>query len=701
MSTGLGNLERIVFDALSELAVVRERGALERTLDETYRRLVEGVGLVGACVAWSSERRATRGLLRHRFVATPSRGLLELTSDEPICPDELASLLEGEERVVRGPSRALAFEGASDPVSVVRLLYPICLDGEVRGCFGVELPDDSDGAPLLHMGFRMLARGVAAAIARIELAARCAEAEDRLRSLIQGTTDSLWCYESVEGIPIDTPLETQLERIRDMVLVEANLAYARRRGVPGPEEMLGKRMREIAITPEAGIRIVYTMLRDNGFERVAKEVELPTPAGRRNLVIESFAVVRDLRLHRLWGSIRDVTEERRTEEAKATLERQLQHAQKLESIGLLAGGIAHDFNNLLTVIGSATTFAENDLEKDPARARESLALVARAARRAGELTRRLLAFSRQEPTRRTLLRPNDLVSDVSLLLRRLVREAVELDVELGTEAGLVRADPAQLEQVLVNLTVNAADAIVGVGRIAVRTTVQTVDGAKAAAIPGARPGRYVRISVSDTGLGIPDEVRERIFEPFFTTKPTGSGTGLGLSVVYGIVEQHGGFLEVESAPERGSTFHVHLPQAEGEPEAREEPAGLVAPPRGSERLLLVEDDELVRDVACQILETAGHPILVASDGEEAVRLFEAEADAIDLVVLDSVLPVLNGREVYEKLVARRPDVKVLFASGYTGGALPDEFLTSRQVRLLPKPYGAADLLRAVREVLDD
>ncbi len=578
-------------------------------------------------------------------------------------------------------------------------LLPIVVREDPHGALVCETNGDAGLDPEALDLLRAVAAGISGAASRVAAESGWRETEDRLQSLIQGTTDAVWCYESPEGIPVDQSLEAQLELVRDMVLVEANLAYARARGASGPHAMLGKRMREIAITPEAGIRHVYTLLVANGFKRVEAAVESPAPSGVRYLVIESFAVLRDRRLRRLWGSIRDDTERRQSETQKLALERQLHHAQKLESVGLLAGGIAHDFNNLLTVIGSATRFADVDLQAHPARARESLALVTEATTRAADLTRRLLAFSRHEPTRREVVDANQRAREVMRLLRRLVRETVDLELLCGEGVRLIDADPTQFEQALVNLCVNAADAIADVGRVEVRTANADIAEDHVRRHPGARPGSFVRVSVTDTGCGIEPETRERIFEPFFTTKPNAAGTGLGLSVVYGVARQHGGFVEVESEVGVGSTFHLYFPVSQSR-SVTPPPFNRPTPVGGTETILVVEDDALVREVVERLLGNAGYALIVAGDGEQAVRLFEREGRRIDLVLLDAVLPSMSGRDVYEHLLALNPDVTVLFASGYTGGALPDEFLAERGLTLVPKPYHADDLLRAVREALD-
>ncbi len=390
------------------------------------------------------------------------------------------------------------------------------------------------------------------------------------------------------------------------------------------------------------------------------------------------------------GIVRDVTERRRLEE-------QLRQSQKMEAVGRLAGGVAHDFNNLLTVIMGHGELVLGRAGLDEA-SRRDLEEIGKAAARAGMLTRRLLAFSRRQVVRPRVLELNDVVADMEKLLRRLIGEDVELLTELDPAAGRILADPGQLEQVLMNLAVNARDAMPQGGRLVVRTAAAQLEPACAGAL-GLRPGRYARLAVSDSGTGMDEQVRARLFEPFFTTKEPGKGTGLGLSTVYGIVSQFGGAIQVESAPGRGSEFIIYLPQeerpAEG-PEGRLH-EGL---PGGRETVLLVEDEDTVRAVARDTLRRCGYAVLEARDGAEALALAASHPSAIQLVIADVVMPGMSGPDLVARLSRERPGIRVLYVSGHPEPELLPAGALDPSTPLLQKPFTPEALARAARGALD-
>ena len=387
---------------------------------------------------------------------------------------------------------------------------------------------------------------------------------------------------------------------------------------------------------------------------------------------------------------RDVTERERLEE-------QLRHAQKMEAIGMFAGGVAHDFNNLLGIISGFADAARESL-RPGSQATADLANVLEAAARGGELTKKLLVFSRKQLFRFARFDLTEAMLEFGAMLSRIVGEDVVLRLERAAEPLPVSANRTQVEQVILNLVTNARQAMPKGGVIAVSTRVVDADTAFVATHPWAHPGRFAELCVTDEGVGMDAQTIERAFEPFFTTKR--EGTGLGLAVVHGIIEQHGGAIGVESTPGRGTTVRVLIPLATTASEAAVSRARRAAP-RGSERLLVAEDEPLLRQLTERSLSRLGYSVVTTADGEEALTEFEREPEGFDLVVLDMVMPRLGGREAFDRMRARRPDLKVLFVTGYapesTGMA---ELLGGPDLGLLMKPFTSMELAERVREVLE-
>ncbi len=397
--------------------------------------------------------------------------------------------------------------------------------------------------------------------------------------------------------------------------------------------------------------------------------------------------------------LRDVTASRGARAAQRALEEQLWQAQKLESVGRLAGGVAHDFNNLLTVILSGVEELRHLDEPGAPSASELIDEIGGAGERARDLTRQLLAFARKQQVAPTVVDLGEVVRGTEKLLRRLLGEDVALVSNLAPDLWPIRCDLGLAEQVLLNLAVNARDAMPGGGRLTIETANVVLDQAGVATWPGMQPGPHVRLVVRDSGSGMPAEVKERIFEPFFTTKAVGQGSGLGLSTVYGIVAQSGGFVSVESEPGRGSTFTIHFPRTIGAP-TRSLPAPLPAITPGNERVLVVEDDPQVRSVTVRALTAAGYQVLVAKDGAEGLVRAEREPGPIRLLVCDVVMPGMSGPEVAAALGVLRPGLRVLFVSGYTRDAISLRGELPAGVELLQKPFTPAVLLERVRAILD-
>jgi two-component system, cell cycle sensor histidine kinase and response regulator CckA len=383
--------------------------------------------------------------------------------------------------------------------------------------------------------------------------------------------------------------------------------------------------------------------------------------------------------------------------ASKQMELQLRQSQKMEAIGHLAGGVAHDFNNILTVINGCCEILQ--MTRLPNEANPLVDEVHKAGERAATLTRQLLAFSRKTVLQSKVLNLNELVTDFQKLLGRLIGEDVRLVTEFRADPAKVRVDPGQMEQVLMNLVVNARDAMPRGGTLTISTRDVFLDDEYVRKHAEVRPGRYVLLAVTDTGHGMDEATLARIFEPFFTTKPVGQGTGLGLAMVYGIIKASGGHAAVESEAGRGTTFHLFLPAAD-EPELAPLPASRESNPTGTETVLLVEDEDGVRRLARQALESRGYRVLEASDGETALQLCREHNGEIDLLLSDVVMPQMGGRELRQKVAILNPQTRVIFTSGYTDDAVVRHGVLQAESDFLQKPFTIHALLRKVREVLD-
>lgn len=391
----------------------------------------------------------------------------------------------------------------------------------------------------------------------------------------------------------------------------------------------------------------------------------------------------------------DVTE-------RHALEQQYRQSQKMEAVGQLAGGVAHDFNNLLTVIlGYAGLLAEEYEEGDPRR--RDVDEIRQAGERAAALTRQLLAFSRRQVLQSTIVDLNALTHSLVNMLRRLIGEHIELTLTLSSALGAVKTDPGQLEQVIMNLTVNARDAMPDGGRLTVETANVDLDEAygKGHGLDAFSGGRFVMLAVSDTGVGMDEATQRRIFEPFFTTKPRDQGTGLGLATVYGIVKQSGGYVWAYSEPGRGTTFKIYLPRVD-EPAARMSETHVpdAAIGRGSETIMLVEDEDSVRALSRTVLERLGYRVLVAANPQEALAMMATHSEPIDLLLTDIMMPGDTGPELFRRLSAVRPTTRVLYTSGYADQAIISRGVLEAGAPFLQKPFSVAALARKVREVLD-
>jgi PAS domain S-box-containing protein len=514
------------------------------------------------------------------------------------------------------------------------------------------------------------------------MASRVALAQQKMQRQLAAMEESEARYRKITEASFDG-----IAIVVDDIILDANRGFA---------EIFGYTIEEVLGRP------VSDFLAEESLAEVRRRAEMHVEGmyefagmhrtGRR-IMLEAMTKSHDIggRPGRI-SAFRDVTEKR-------ALEAQFRQAQKMDAVGKLAGGVAHDFNNLLTVIMSCTDLLLTD-ESDPAAQREDLEQIRDAALAAASLTRQLLAFSRQEVIQPRIVDVNAVVSSADGILRRLIGEDIELTTVLTDDQAVVKIDRSQLEQVIVNLAVNARDAMPKGGKLTIETMNVDVDASYATKHWSAAPGRYTVISVADTGTGMDEGTQARIFEPFYTTKDVGKGTGLGLAMVYATIKQSSGFIWVYSEPGSGTTFKIYLPLAqEGVPATTNGKANN-GPLRGSEIIVLAEDSAAVRSTARQILERAGYTVLEAPNGKTALEIARKKSNQIHMLITDVVMPEMSGRQLTERFAAIRPAAKILYMSGYTDDAIVRHGVVSAGIDYLQKPFSSEALLRKVRDVLD-
>jgi two-component system, cell cycle sensor histidine kinase and response regulator CckA len=474
-------------------------------------------------------------------------------------------------------------------------------------------------------------------------------------------------------------------------LLECNRAFAQMLGYSSPAEAMAQPSAAFHAS-EDGHGVFLQRLRREG-SLANHEYQAPRRDGSPVWLIGNFSLIEaEGGDEVLLGTIFDMTERRRLEE-------QLLQAQKMEAVGRLAGGIAHDFNNLLTAVSGYTELLLSRLdESDPGR--EHALEIRHAGQRAAALTQQLLAFSRRQVLEPRVLDLNTVISDMEKMLRRVIGEDIELTASLDQELWRTRADPSQIEQAILNLVVNARDAMPRGGRLTIETGNAELDERYTDRYASFRPGPHVMLAVSDTGVGMSPELQARLFEPFFTTKELGKGTGLGLSTTYGIVKQSGGSIWVYSEPGQGTTFKIYLPRCEDPLDRREQPPPAPGPPSGTERVLLVEDEPEVRRLVERLLRMNGYTVVAAPGPAEALAAVRDGEEPVDVLVTDVVMPGMNGRELARALASRLPGLRVLYMSGYTDAAIAQQGILEPGTAFLSKPFTPDGLARKLRDVLD-
>lgn len=654
--------------------IVRERDP-QALIQSTCDLLVKSRGFETCCIVVCDDDRVK--LQADAGIQLKLRALRRMLADD-VLPDCVKRVLRETHLVVReNPAQSCKDCPVSAEYADKRDIVALRLesDGSTLGAMLVSLASGMASDPDEISLLQEVAGDVAFALKNLKTKAERARAIEEVRA-----SATRW------SATFDAITDIVCVLSKDHELVEINKAGSETIGMP-KEEIIGRKCFELVHGTKAPIAacpcasVVRThQPTTNDYEQDGRHYEL-----------SAWPVLdQDRKLEAIVHVVRDVSEHKRLEE-------QMHGAQRMESVGRLAGGVAHDFNNILTVIQSFGGFVLESLdERDPAR--EDAKEILNAAERASKLTRQLLAFGRRQVVKPTVLNLNEAVSGLLKLLKRVIEEDIDLVTVLDSSLGNIKADVAQVEQILMNLAVNARDAMPKGGKLTIETTNVNLDQEYADNHLGVRPGPHVMLAVTDTGIGMSEEIRARIFEPFFTTKNEERGTGLGLSTVYGIVKQNNGNIWVYSEPGQGTTFKVYLPCVEEErttvPERRHSPVV-----RGTETILVVEDDAGVRKATSRMLRKGGYTVLEADSGGEALLIAEKHAGEIDLMITDVVMPRMSGKELADRLKIVRPGMPVLFTSGYTDNAIVHHGVLDEGALFIEKPFSEEALLEKAREAI--
>ncbi len=514
-------------------------------------------------------------------------------------------------------------------------------------------------------------------------------------TLFHNSLVGMWRMEFEQPIPTSLPPEEIAKKIIFTGYIsDCNEVFATMYGLPNRELMIGKKVSDLNSDLDESIRRLTKMVRNNYKMDILDNEEKDFKGNIKNFRNSFFGYIREDHLIWMWGVQLDITEQK-------VLEKQFMQSQKMEAIGMLAGGIAHDFNNLLTVINGYSDLIISKLPIDSP-IYKNVTAIRKAGLRAANLTNQLLAFSRKQILQPKVVMINEIVEKMVQMIDRLIGDNIEVKTRLASDLGQVKVDPVKVEQIIMNLAINARDAMPNGGQLFITTSNTTIDKKYTRTHPGAQTGKYVRLEVTDTGIGIDKEILEHIFEPFFTTKDKARNTGLGLATIYGIIKQSNGYIDVISQPGEGTTFAVYFPRVDDVIDIEVDiPASKYGDQlKGEETILLVEDAENVRQVIRESLEVYGYHLLEAGDGEEALQAATLYDNPIHLVLTDVIMPRMDGYTFVKKLMPIRPEVKVLFMSGYTNESVVRDGIVEPGVQFIQKPFNLVELARRIRTLLD-